>query len=470
MSRPFAGAFSSLRVPAYRTLWWGGLFSFMSVQMQFLLRGLLAWDLTEREGALGLVYLCFGFAMLVSTPLGGVATDRFSKRTILILSQTAIMIAALIMGVLVAFDAAEFWMLLVAAVIQGGSFGFFGPARVALAADYVGRDQLGNAIALSLLSMNGTRIFAPAIAGVLAGVATVGIGGAYFVAAALSMLSFIALVRLPKPAPVEHVANGRNPLQEIADGVRYVRARPPLRRLILSSFFVIMFGFNYVAFYPAMVEGVFNLDDTWVGYISSASALGAVAVAIPLAGKADSPWAKTAMTIGGLFFGLGVIVFGMSPSFWFAFGVIVFVGSATTIYQSLSNTLALALTDDDHQGRVQSLMQLSFAGFGLAAAPLGLLAEVIGLRQAIAVMGTVATLSVVLYVIGEGGIGAIRPASVTAGAVNPAGDRTGDPAAGLTEPVTEPLDGNLSGSAMSRTGTAGSVSGDDLSPTPTAGS
>ena len=435
MSGLIDGAFSSLRVPAYRTLWWGGLFAFISVQMQFLLRGLLAWDLTEREGALGLVFLAFGLALLIATPLGGVATDRFSKRFILIASQGAITTAALAMGIVVALGIVEFWMLLISALIQGGAFGFFGPSRVALSSEYVGRDQLGNAIALSLLSMNGTRIFAPALAGVLAGVAAVGIGGAYFVAAGLSLFGFGCVLGLPKPPPVETVASDRNPFQDILDGVRYVRARPPLRRLVVSSFFVIMFGFNYVAFYPAMVEGVYGLDDTWVGYISSASALGAVAVAIPLAGKADSPWAKTAMIGGGLVFGLGVVLFGLSPSFWYAFAAIMLVGASTTVYQSLSNTLALAMTDDSHQGRVQSLMMLSFAGFGLASAPLGFLAEVVGLRQAIVVMGAVTAFAVATYILGEGGFAAIRP-----------------------------------NSSVDTSELATSVVDDDLSPTPTAGS
>ena len=76
MSR-FERSFASLQNPDYRKLWWAGTFSFMSVQMQFLLRGVLAWDLTGREGALGLVYLCFGLALLIATPRGGVAADRY---------------------------------------------------------------------------------------------------------------------------------------------------------------------------------------------------------------------------------------------------------------------------------------------------------------------------------------------------------------------------------------------------------
>ena len=115
-----SAAFSSLQHPDFRTLWWGGLFSFVAIQMQFLLRGILAWELTEREGALGLVYLCFGVSLLIATPLGGVASDRFSKRTIILLSQIAITTFAVFMGVAVLLDVAQFWMLLVAATDRSG--------------------------------------------------------------------------------------------------------------------------------------------------------------------------------------------------------------------------------------------------------------------------------------------------------------------------------------------------------------
>jgi MFS family permease len=330
-----AASFSSMRIPAYKRLWWAGTCSFMSVQMQFLLRGVLAWDLTERESALGLVYLCFGLALLVSTPLGGVAADRLPKRRVLLVSQGAILVVATVMGIVVVTDRVQFWMLLVASLVQGLAFGFYGPTRVAFTSEIVGREQLGNAITLSMLSMNGTRVFAPSLAGVLAGIALVGIGGGYIVSALFSVGAFVLLLRCP-PGAEPRATSTAKPLAEIMDGVRYVGARPHLRRLVLSSFVIIMFGFNYVAFIPALVKGEFDLGDGWVGLIMSASSIGAVIVAVPLAGRAD---------------GAGV---------W-------------------------------------RLMVISGVAFGLAAAPLGLLAEAIGLRQAIACMGAVTLATVVGY-------------------------------------------------------------------------
>jgi len=376
-----------------------------------LLRALLAWDLTEREAALGITYLCFGISMLISTPLGGVAADRLSKRRIMLISQSVITAAAAAMGVVVAAGLVDFWMLLVAAVSQGSAFGFLGPARIAISREIVGREHLGNAITLALLSMNGTRVFAPAAAGVLAGVSSVGIGGTYLISAVFAFVSWLLMLRIPRAvgraAAIDNSQRPEkwvNPFGEIINGIRYVKADRPLRRLVVSSFFVVVFGFSYVAFLPALVEGEFGLGEQWVGYISSASAIGAVAVAMPLASRADSSWAKFLMAASGLAFGVGVILFGNAPSFWPAFIVVLVVGAAFTVYQSLSNTLALAMADDAHQGRVQSLMMLAFAGFGIVAAPMGALAEWIGLREALTLTGIVVLVASMTYIALEGGL------------------------------------------------------------------
>lgn len=387
-----AAAFTSLKHPDYRLLWWAGTFSFLSVQMQFLLRGVLAWDLTERDGAIGLVFLVLGISILICTPLGGVASDRYPKRKVLLISQGALVVGALSMGAIVLSGHEKFWMLLIASAIQGAGFGFFGPTRVAFTSELIGREHLGNAISLSLLSMSGTRIFAPSLAGVLVGISFVGIGGAYLVSATMSFIGFCIILRLPE-GKGSTVADRRNPFLEIVDGVRYVNSIPELRRVVLATFFVIMFAFNYVSFIPALVEDTYGLSKVWVGILSSASAIGAVLVSIPLAANADSPKAKQIMLIAGVFFGFCVIGLGLAPSFWWGFAAIALIGVGSTTFQTLTNTQALSISDDAHQGRVQSLIQLSFAGFGIAAFPLGVLAEKIGRQETIMAMGVVAIIT-----------------------------------------------------------------------------
>ncbi|MDX2378796.1 MAG: MFS transporter, partial [Acidimicrobiia bacterium] len=260
--------------------------------------------------------------------------------------------------------------------------------------------QLGNAITLSLLSMNGTRVIAPAFAGALAGIALVGIGGAYLISAAFSVIALVTLLRCPPGSVPEGLPPAR-PLAEIVDGVRYVIERRRLRRLVLASFVVIMFGFNYVAFVPALVKGTFSLGDGYVGILMSASSVGAVAVSLSLASRADGAGAWRLMILSGVMFGTGVIALGLSPTFAVAVAVVAVIGAGATGFQSLSNTIALNMSEDSHQGRVQSLLMLSFAGFGIAAAPLGFLAELVGLRLATVLMGVAALAGLGVYVLLE---------------------------------------------------------------------
>ena len=387
--------FASLQQRDFRTLWLGGVFSFMGVQMQFFLRGILAWDLTGRKDALGLVYFVFGVALLISTPLGGVATDRLPKRGVILASQSILVASAALMGVAVLTGRVEFWMLLGAGIAQGTAFGFFGPARVAMATDLVGRASLGNAISLQSLAMNGSRVFAPSFAGALAGWAAFGIGGAYIVAAVLSGLSLLSTIALPNP-PAALTGRAR-PFADIADGIRYVQSVPAIRRIVLTAFAVLMFAFSYVSFVPALIEGEFGLTETEVGIFTSASSVGALVAGIWVAGLADSPRAQNIMTAAGMFFGIMVIALGAAPLFGMALVIAVLAGAGTTTFQTLSNTLALQMADSDFQGRVQSIMQLGFAGFGMTALPLGVLAEWIGLRPTLVIMGVVAVASVAGY-------------------------------------------------------------------------
>ena len=409
--RGHGDTFASLRVPAFRALWWSGVFSFMSIQMQFLLRSLLAWDLTEREGALGLVYFCFGLALLVSTPLGGVAADRLSKRSLMMAGQLILTLTAIGMGAAIATGVIRFWMLLISGGLQGLMFGLIGPARISMTTDLVGRERIGNAITLSSLSLSGSRIFAPSLASLLAAIAFFGLAGAYFVSAAIATLSFFLLLPLPdtgtavsRAAAAAGAASPvsvarRNPLKDIVEGVRYASARRNLRRSILISTAVIMFGFNYIAFMPALVEDVFGRSEIFVGLLTTATALGAVPAAAFLASRADSS-AAGSMLIGlGFLFGLTVAGLGGAPTIWVAMLIAIGVGAAATGFMSLGQTLVMRFSDDAHQGRMQSLVQLSFAGFGLAALPVGVFMEWVGQRWGLATMGAAVTASMLIYVL-----------------------------------------------------------------------
>lgn len=398
--------FAALGVPGFRLLWLSGLFSFMSIQMQFLLRALLAWDLTESEGALGIVFFAFGLALGFSTLFGGVAADRLSKRRLMLFGQMVLLIGSIGMGLALATDVIHYWMLLVSSALQGLMFGLIGPARISMTTELVGRERLGNAITLSSLSLSGSRVIAPTGAGLLAGWALFGLAGAYFVSAAIATLSYVLLLPLPETKrsaagasddarPVRHERS--SPLAEIREGIRYAMSRSELRRPIVTSIIVIMFGFSYVAFQPALVEGVFGLGDRQVGFISGASSIGAVVASILLASRADSPGTGSILIGLGFAFGASIVVLSWAPSYVIALAVTAAIGAASVGFISLIQTIVMRATDEAYQGRVQSLVQLPFAAFAMAAAPLGALAEWAGVRTMFLTMGIAVMLSMVVY-------------------------------------------------------------------------
>lgn len=388
--------FESLRIRPYLILWLGGLFTFLSVQMQFIARGWLAFELTGTNTGLGLVYLGFGVSMLVCTPFGGVAADRLEKRRVLIASQVVLTLTALAIGITTYIDAVEYWMLIGSAVAQGVAFSFVGPGRMAFTAELVGRGLLPNAVVLQQLSMNGTRVFGPAAAGVLIGVAVVGIGGVYFITTAIGLLSLGLTLALPTSS-TKAARDARSPLNEIADGVRYVFSNPLLRLLMLTQWIVVMAAFPYVAFLPTVAERLFDAGSGGYGLLNTATALGAVAVSLVIAKRVSGEVTWKMMLVFGVLFGLSVAALGGSPVYWVGWIATLLIGVGSSGFQSLVNSLLLTNADTEMHGRVQSLAMLAFSGFGMAAAPLGAAADTIGLRQTLVIMGAVTVATTLWY-------------------------------------------------------------------------
>jgi predicted MFS family arabinose efflux permease len=98
---------AAMSVPAYRLLFYSAAIVIFGVMGQAVARGWLARELTGNNAGLGGVMLVFGAAMLVATPLGGVAADRYPKRLVLLLAVLALMASSLLIGIAVIADVIE---------------------------------------------------------------------------------------------------------------------------------------------------------------------------------------------------------------------------------------------------------------------------------------------------------------------------------------------------------------------------
>ena len=398
-SSPSRGSstFASLRIPAYRTLWLGGTASFLAIQMQFVVRGWLAKELSSSNLALGIMSFAFGLPMLIFTPFGGLAADRLSKRRILQWAQLALVGSALFLAVAVGFGFVQFWMLVAASVVQGASFSFVGPARVSFAAELTGKENLANAVVLTQLSLNGTRVFGPSLAGYLLALKGFGSQGVLCITAFLMMVSVLLNGRLPEGRSTRTV--NRAPLEDLRAGVAYVRRERHLGLLVVTSTLVVMFAFPYITFLPSVAKDLYGRGSSAYGMMNTAIALGAVLVSLTLASRMGHSRRRdwNFVTLSGLGFGGFVLLLGLTPSFGWAVVACALVGGASAGYQSVSNSLLATESAAEYRGRVQALAQLSFSAFGMIALPLGALADVVGLRETLVIMGAVAVAATVAF-------------------------------------------------------------------------
>ena len=157
----FSTTFASLQYPHYRTLWIGTSLAFLAFMMSSIVQSIVAFDLTGKNGAVGMVALGQGLATIVISPFGGVIADRVSKRKLVLIGQTIIGLNFLVVGILVVTDAITILTLASSTFVMGAVFSFIGPARQAWIGELVSGDEMGNAIAMQQVGMTLTRVIGP---------------------------------------------------------------------------------------------------------------------------------------------------------------------------------------------------------------------------------------------------------------------------------------------------------------------
>jgi len=398
----FRRTFEALDVPAYRILWWGTLFSFIGMQMQVVARGYLAFDLTHSNTALGGVMIAFGVPQLLLSLYGGAVADRMAKRNVIVIWQSVIALASALLAIAIFADAVAYWMLLVSGVVTGASFAFIGPARQAFIGDLVPRPLMGNAIVLQQANMNGTRVVGPALAGTLIAVPLIGTGGVYLLTTIGFIISAVTMLRLPPGRPAADMT-GRSAMHDTREGISYVSHHRPVAILLLMSLMVVAVGFPYQGFLASITADEFGRGALGLGILSSMTAVGALAATLAVATLTGHPHVWRIQALAGVAFGLALIALGWSPTFGVGLVVAIAVGAAASAFQSLNSALTMTLTEPRYFGRVQALMGLSWSLFGIISLPLGIIADAIGIRETLMLMGAASILSILaLELIGRG--------------------------------------------------------------------
>jgi MFS family permease len=251
----------------------------------------------------------------------------------------------------------------------------------------VGKEDLMNAIALNSSLVNGARIIGPAIAGLL--VAAIGEGWCFFLNA-VSYFAVIAGLLMMKMTPHRKVTIAGSPIRNVIDGFVFVARTPPVRALLLLLGAISLFGAPYAVLMPIFSDRVLHHGAGALGLLMGASGLGALAAAISLASRQQlrglGQW--VAIASGG--FGVSLILFGLSRSFWLSVALLVPVGYAMMIEMAASNTLIQSMVPDNLRGRVMAVYSMMFMGMApIGALIAGSFAERYGAPRTIMVGGAI---------------------------------------------------------------------------------
>ncbi len=374
----------ALRHRNFQLFFGGQLISLIGTWMQSVAQSWLVYRLTGSALLLGAAGFASQIPVFLFSPLGGIAADRFNRRKIVIATQVASLLLALLLAALTLLGKIQVWQVFVLAGLLGVVNAFDIPGRQSFLVDMVGREDLMNAIALNSSMFNGARVVGPAIAGIL--VARIGEGWCFF-SNAVSYIAVIAGLLLMKVhSPVRAVAV--SPLEHMMEGFRFVNRTAPIRALLLLLGLVSLVGMPYVVLMPIFADKILHGGARGLGILMGATGIGALLGALTLAFrdgvKGLGRW--VAACCAG--FGASLVVFSLSHRFWVSVILLLPVGYAMMLQMACSNTLIQVMVPDALRGRVMAVYSMMFMGMAPIGALLGgALADQFGAQWTVAVGG-----------------------------------------------------------------------------------
>lgn len=380
--------FRALRIRNYR-LWVGGaLVSNIGTWMQRVAQDWLVLTiLTDHSGtAMGITTGLQFLPILFLGPFAGVLADRYSKRRLLLCTQTAMGLLALLLGLLVLTDAAVLWQVYAIALGLGLASAFDAPARQAFVSEVVDREDVPNAVALNSASFNIARLAGPGIAGLL--IAWIGTGPVFLINAASFAAVIVSLwrMRAGELFGLARIARGKH---QIVEGLRYVRSHPDLVLILTLVAVVETFGLNFQITNALMATGAFGLGSGAYGLLGSVMAVGTLTGAL-LAARRAAP--RLRYVVGGAIgFGVFVLVSSAAPSYWLYAVLLIPVGLASLTFLNGCNTSIQLSVEPQFRGRVLALYMAVLQGGTPIGAPLiGWIGTEFGPRWSVAIGGIVA--------------------------------------------------------------------------------
>jgi len=358
--------FASLSIYNYRLFAAGALVSNTGTWMGRVAQDwLVLTELTPHSSvALGIVTGLQFAPLALFAPLGGMIADRFPKRRILFITQSAMALTSLLTGVLVVTGAVQLWHIYLLAFAQGVATALDNPTRQTFVSEMVPHASLSNAVGLNSASFNAARLIGPGAAGLV--IAATSTGPAFF----LNTLSFVAvLLALSRMRATELNPSPRSRGKgQMRAGLRYVRGRPDIILIMALVFVLGSFGMNFQMTTALMATTVFHKGASEYGLLGSVMAIGSLSAAL-MSARRPQPRLRILLVALAAFV-VASAAAALAPSYiWFAVLLIPVGLSALTVLTTANAMVQLSVAPA-MRGRVMALYMAVFMGGTPLASPL----------------------------------------------------------------------------------------------------
>lgn len=388
--------FSAFRSRNFSLYFTGRSVSQIGTWMQRTSVSWLIFTMTHSSLMLGVAAFASQFPSFLFSLFGGVLSDRYSRKRILLITQTASLIQAALLAALIFTKHYTVWEILFLSTLLGLINAFDSPARQSMINDIIEtEDDLPNALALTSSINNFSRLIGPAVAGLV--LLKFGAGFCFL----LNALSFAAvllsliMIRWPVYRPTTFK---KKMSADLLDAFHYLRQTPAISMSILMLALISLLVLPYNTLLPVFAKVVFKGNAATFGYMNSLIGLGAIGGLLFLASLKPGTDLKKILLFNTVIMGICMLFFSISDSFPLAM-IFATVGSfGMTSQTTISNTIVQGKASSEMRGRVVSILLMAYFGMlPLGSMMVGAVAQKIGAQHTVFCQGITALIIVAVF-------------------------------------------------------------------------
>lgn len=381
--RATSATFRSLGNRNFRLYFIGQGISTAGTFMQNVGQSWLVLKLTGSGTALGFVTMLQFLPLLLLGGLAGVLIDRVDRRKLYVMTQVAMGLLALLLGILTVTHVVELWMVYTLAFAVGLVGAVDQPVRQTFVYDLVGPAEVSNAVSLQVALSSSSRAIGPAVAGLV--IAGFGIGPCFLVNAASYVLSVGTLAAL-RPAEMHAVPLQPRGKRQFREGLAYVARTPKVLALLVLSALFFGLAWEYDVAIPLVAKFTFHGDAGLYGAMSSAIGVGAIVAGLFVA-RAGTV-SNRILVLAGLAVAAAMFAAAGAPRLWMELVTLVLVGGGAAALAAACNSQTQLAAAPEMRGRVMSLWAVAAVGTRPVFGPVvGFVGEHVGPRASVALGG-----------------------------------------------------------------------------------